>query len=138
MAVREVKVLFSTIAKPGMFGLVMVPKEGFLAYSTQFIFLIIRFVPGNHWYVLKEPHYGGVDIWNYVKTCISFHVFRLLFVCLIIFLHFYICNVWVISANKNFSFYFKVIFTYFYYRVYYLKFIIFFTYKYAQVLGIVF
>ena len=39
--------MFSTIAKPGMFGLGMVPKEGFLAYSTQFIFLIIRLVPGN-------------------------------------------------------------------------------------------
>ena len=39
--------MFSTIAKPEMFGLGMVPKEGFLAYSTQFIFLIIRLVPGN-------------------------------------------------------------------------------------------
>ena len=41
------KVLVRTIAKPGIFGLGMVPKEGFLAYSTQFIFLIIRLVPGN-------------------------------------------------------------------------------------------
>ena len=47
MVVGEGKVLFSAIAKPGMFGLGMVPKEGFLAYSTQFIFLIIRLVPGN-------------------------------------------------------------------------------------------
>ena len=39
--------MFSTIAKTGMFGLGMVPKEGFLAYSTQFIFFIIRLVPGN-------------------------------------------------------------------------------------------
>ena len=39
--------MFSTIAEPGMFGLGMVPREGFLAYSTQFIFLIIRLVPGN-------------------------------------------------------------------------------------------
>ena len=39
--------MFSTIAKLGMFGLGMVPKESFLAYSTQFIFLIIRLVPGN-------------------------------------------------------------------------------------------
>ena len=30
-----------------MFGLGMVPKEGFLAYSTQFIFFIIGLVPGN-------------------------------------------------------------------------------------------
>ena len=34
-------------AKPGMFGLGMAPKENFLAYSTQFLFLIIRPVPGN-------------------------------------------------------------------------------------------
>ena len=47
MAVEEGKVLFSTIAEPGMFGIVMVPKEDFLAYSTQFIFLIIRLLPGN-------------------------------------------------------------------------------------------
>ena len=47
MAVGEGKVLFSTIVEPGMFGLGMVPKEVFLAYSTQFIFLIIRLVPGN-------------------------------------------------------------------------------------------
>ena len=39
--------MFSTIAKTGMFGLGMVPKEGFLAYSTQFIFFIISLVPGN-------------------------------------------------------------------------------------------
>ena len=30
-----------------MLGLGMVPKEVFLAYSTQFIFLIMRLVPGN-------------------------------------------------------------------------------------------
>ena len=30
-----------------MFGLGMVLKEGFLAYSTQFIFFIIGLVPGN-------------------------------------------------------------------------------------------
>ena len=41
------KGLFSTVAKPGMFGLGMVSKENFLAYSTQFISLIIRLVPGN-------------------------------------------------------------------------------------------
>ena len=39
--------MFYTIAEPGMFGLGMVLKEVFLAYSTQFIFLIIRLVPGN-------------------------------------------------------------------------------------------
>ena len=30
-----------------MFGLGMALKENFLAYSTQFIFLIIRIIPGN-------------------------------------------------------------------------------------------
>ena len=47
MAVEEGKVFFSTIAKSEMFGLGMVSKEGFLTYSTQFIFLIMRLVPGN-------------------------------------------------------------------------------------------
>ena len=47
MAVLEGKVLLSTITKPGMFGLRMAPKVDFLAYSTHFIFLIARLVPGN-------------------------------------------------------------------------------------------
>ena len=38
-AVEEEKVLFSTVARSGMFGLGMVLEENFLAYSTQFIFL---------------------------------------------------------------------------------------------------
>ena len=46
-AVGKGKILFSKIANPGMFGLGIAPKENFLAYSTQFIFLIIRLVPGN-------------------------------------------------------------------------------------------
>ena len=46
-AVGEGKVLFSRNVKPGMFGLGIAPKETFLAYSTQFVFLIIRLVPGN-------------------------------------------------------------------------------------------
>ena len=45
--VGEGNVLFSTIAKPGMFGQGIPPKENFLAYSTQLIVLIIRLVPGN-------------------------------------------------------------------------------------------
>ena len=44
---RERKVLYSTIAKPVMFELAMMLKDNFFAYSTQFIFLIKRFVPGN-------------------------------------------------------------------------------------------
>ena len=45
-AVGERKVLFST-DKPEIFGLDMAPNENFFAYSTQYIFLIIRIVPGN-------------------------------------------------------------------------------------------
>ena len=47
LAVKERKILFSTIAKLGMFGLSIAPKENFLVYSTQFTFLIVRLVPGN-------------------------------------------------------------------------------------------
>ena len=39
--------MFGTIAKPRMLGLDIVPKENFLVYSTQFIFLVIILVPGN-------------------------------------------------------------------------------------------
>ena len=46
-AIVEGNVLFNRIAKSEMFGLAMAPKENFLAYSTQFIFLITRLVPGN-------------------------------------------------------------------------------------------
>ena len=47
-SVGEGKVLFSRNVKPGIFGLGMfAPKETFLTYSTQFVFLIIRLVPGN-------------------------------------------------------------------------------------------
>ena len=43
----EGKALFSRNVKPGMFGLGIAPKEIFLVYSTQFVFLTIRLVPGN-------------------------------------------------------------------------------------------
>ena len=33
--------------EPGMLGLGMASNENFLPYSTQFIFLIIKLVPGN-------------------------------------------------------------------------------------------
>ena len=39
--------MFSTVPKPEMFGIGMVPKETFLTNSTQFIVLIISLVPGN-------------------------------------------------------------------------------------------
>ena len=90
-----------------MFGLGMVPKECFLAYSTQFIFSIIKLVPGN---VVMVP----IDIsgkssitgeWIYGitwKHVLAFKFFvYYLFVCLIIFLHFCICNVWFILANNR-------------------------------------
>ena len=47
MAVGEGKILFSRNVKPEMFGLGIAPRETFLVYSTQFVFLIIIFVPGN-------------------------------------------------------------------------------------------
>ena len=47
MAVGEGKILFSRNVKPGMFGLGIAPRETFLVYSIQFVFLIIIFVPGN-------------------------------------------------------------------------------------------
>lgn len=40
-------VLFRRDVKFGMFGLVIAPKENFLVYSTQFVFLIKRVVPGH-------------------------------------------------------------------------------------------
>ena len=39
--------MFGRNVKPGMFVLGIAPKETFPAYSTQFVFLIIRLVPGN-------------------------------------------------------------------------------------------
>ena len=105
-AVGDGKVLFSTIAKPGMFGLGIVPKEDFFPYSTQFIFLIIRLVPGNVVMVAtdmcgKSPITGewiyGIT-WKHVLAFMFFVYY--LFVCLITFLRFYICNVWFILANN--------------------------------------
>ena len=103
----ERKVLFSTIAKPGIFELAMMLKDNFFAYSTQFIFLIKKFVPEN---VVMVPldMYGTSPItekWIYAKNMYSvlwFCLFTYLFnVCLIIFLFFYICNVWFVLANTR-------------------------------------
>ena len=44
--VREGKVFLKRNIKLGMFRLGIAQKEIFLAYSTQFLFSIIRFVPG--------------------------------------------------------------------------------------------
>ena len=46
-AVGEGKVLFSRNVKLRMFWLGIVPKEIFLTYSIQFVFLTIRHVPEN-------------------------------------------------------------------------------------------
>ena len=75
MAVREGKVFSGGNVNPGMFGLGVEPKEIFLAYSIQFVFLTIRLVPGNVVMVTtdmrgKSPITGGVNIWNNVKTCV--------------------------------------------------------------------
>ena len=104
-AVGEGKALFSTIAKPGMFGVGMALKENFLAYSTQFIFLI-RLVPGNVVIIAIDmsPITGEWIYWITSKHVLAFTFFvYLLFVCLIIFTHFYICNVWLMLANNRIS-----------------------------------
>ena len=39
----------------------------------------------HHWYVRKEPHHGGANMWNHMKTCITYmyHCF--------LFIYFFIC-----------------------------------------------
>ena len=134
MVVGERKVLFSTIAKPGMFGLDMVPKGGVLIYSTQFIFLIIRLVPGKVVTVTidmcgKSPITGewiyGIR-WKHVLAFMFFVYY--LFVYLIICLHFYICNVWFILANNRILVFILELLLFF--KVYNNA----FTWKYAQIL----
>ena len=105
------QVLFSTIAKPGMFGLGMAPKEGFLAYSGLFNLF------DNKNCTWKRRGDGCTDMctdmcqkspitreWIY-GISENFYAFMFfvyyLFICLIIFLHFYICNVWFILANNR-------------------------------------
>ena len=48
--------MFSRNVKPGMFGLGIVPKEVFLAYPNQFVFLTIRLVPGSIFMVAIDTH----------------------------------------------------------------------------------
>ena len=72
--VGEGKVLFSRNVKPGIFELGIALKEIHLVYSTQFVFLTIRLVPGNVVMVATDvcgikPSHWEVDIWSYVKTC---------------------------------------------------------------------
>ena len=103
----ERKVLFSTIAKPWMFGLAMMLKENFFAYWTQFVFLIKKFVPENVVMVALDMCRTSPinEKWIYVQNMYSvlcFCLFTYLFnVCLIIFLFFYIWNVWFVLANTR-------------------------------------
>ena len=111
LAVGKAKVLFSTIAKPGMFGLDISSKENFLAYSTQFIFLIIRFVPGNVVMVAivmcaKSPMTGK---WIYGitwKHVLHFMYFFYLFICLfnsiLIIFYISISAMFVLANNRIF------------------------------------
>ena len=62
MAVREGKVFSGRNVNPGMFGLGVAPKEIFLAYSIQFVFLTIRLVPGN--VVMVTFDMRGKSAWN--------------------------------------------------------------------------
>ena len=86
-AAEKGKVLFSTIYKPENFGLDMPTKENFLVYLSQFIFLIIKLVPGN---VVMAGIYicdNGTIRGNWIyavtwKHVLLFMLFVYLFVCL--------------------------------------------------------
>ena len=69
--VVEGKVLFSRNVKRRILGLEMVPKENFLPYSTQFVFLIISLVSGNVVMVITTDMCGKISItgeWIYGIT----------------------------------------------------------------------
>ena len=73
--------MFSRNVKPGMFGLGIAPKVTFLAYSTQFVVLIIR--PGNVVMVAinmcgKNPITGSGYMELSETTCILIFQFILL------------------------------------------------------------
>ena len=74
--VGEGKVLYSTIPKPGIFGL------GIRHFDDKSC--TWKRGHGRYWYVQKEFCHGGVDIWNCLKTCITLlcSLFISLFVCL--------------------------------------------------------
>ena len=80
---REQKVLFSRIVKPRMFGLGIAPKEVFLAYSTQFLFLSKRLVPGSVVSVAIDMHRESPIIteWLYgLRENVYFNIFVLFIV----------------------------------------------------------
>ena len=104
---KKLSILFFLIAIAGMLGLGMEPNEGFFTYSSQFIFLIMILVPGNMVMVAidicgkssttGEGIYGIT--WKHVLAFMFFVYY--LFVCLITFLHFFICNVWFVLADNR-------------------------------------
>ena len=62
MAAEDRNILFRRNVKSGMFGLAVVPKENFFAYSTQFVFLILRSVSENSSpLICKESRQVEVD-----------------------------------------------------------------------------
>ena len=89
--------MFSRNVKPGMFRLGIAPKETFLTYSTQFVFLIIRFVSGNVVMVvidmcgkrpIKREWIYGIT-WNHVYFNISVHfIVDTMFILKLVFLNY--------------------------------------------------
>ena len=83
--------MFSTNAKPGMFGLDIALKENFLTYSTEFVLLIIRLVPGNVVMVAinmcgKIPMTVELRETMYYLLCFSFIYLLILFTFIITFI----------------------------------------------------
>ena len=103
---REREVLFNTIAKPGIFGLAMMLKENFFClFNPVYLFDQKICTWKRHrrtWYVQNKSHHQEVDLRGYMYCVLCFCLFTYLFnVCLIIFLFFYICNVWFVLANTR-------------------------------------
>ena len=103
----ERKVLFSTIAKLGMFGLAMMLKENFFCLLNPVHLFDHKICSwkrrhGSTWHVQNESHHREVDLRQNMYSILCFCFFTYLFnVCLIIFLFFYICNVWFVLANTR-------------------------------------
>ena len=98
-------------AKPEIFVLGMVPEKNFPVYSTKFIFLIIRFVPGNVVMVAivmcaKSPITGkwiyGIT-WKHVLHFIYFfYLFICLFNSILIIFYISISAMFVLANNRIF------------------------------------
>ena len=89
------KVLFSRNFKPGIVGLGIAPKEVFLGYSTHFVFLTIRLVPGSMVMVAIDMHRKRpiTGEWIYgISFRILFRIFIYLFALFVCFSFFlFIC-----------------------------------------------